>query len=103
MDILAKCFVKKEDCVSREIAGETLIVPVRSHGGDVNAIYTMNELGTMIWGLVDGQTAVEQIVEAICRTYDVAPEKASDDAVAFLHSLEEAGLIGSIGNKRAAT
>jgi len=34
MDILTKCFVKKEDCVSREIAGETLIAPVRSQGAD---------------------------------------------------------------------
>jgi len=96
MDILTECFVKKEDCVSREIAGETLIVPVRSHGRDVNAIYTMNELGTMIWNLVDGQTNVGQMVGAICSTYDVAPEKASEDAVAFLSSLEGADLIGSI-------
>jgi hypothetical protein len=98
MDILDKCFVKKGDCVSREIAGETLIVPVRSHVGDVNAIYTMNELGTMIWGLVDGQTSVGQIIKAICTAYDVPPEKASEDAVAFLYSLKEAGLIGSAGS-----
>jgi len=103
MDLLARCFVKKVDCVSREIAGETLVVPVRSHGGDVNAIYTMNESGTRIWSLIDGQTNVGKIVEAICSTYDVTPEEASEDAVAFLHSLEEAGLIGPVGNKKAAT
>lgn len=97
MDILTKCFVKKEECVSREIAGETLIVPVRSHVGDVNAIYTMNELGTMIWNLVDGQTNVGQIAEAICNSYDVAPEKAIEDITDFIHSLEVAGLVGSIG------
>ena len=96
MDVSTTCFVKKEDCVSREIAGETLIVPVRSHGRDVNAIYTMNELGTMIWNLVDGQSNVGQMVDAICTIYDVAPEKASEDTVAFLHSLEGAGLIGLI-------
>ena len=96
MDILGKCFVKKVDCVSREIAGETIIVPVRSHGGDVNAIYTMNELGTGIWSLIDGQTNIGKIVETICSTYDVAPEKASEDAVAFLLSLEDAGLIGTV-------
>ena len=93
MDILTKCFVKKDDCVSREIAGETLIVPVRSHGRDVNAIYTVNELGSMIWNLVDGQMNVGQIVKAICDTYDISPGKAAEDAVAFLNSLEEAGLI----------
>jgi len=84
MDSLSKCFARKDACVSREIAGETLIVPVRNHGGDVNAIYTVNELGSMIWNLVDGQTNVGQIVKAICDTYDVSPGKAAEDAVAFL-------------------
>jgi hypothetical protein len=93
MDILAKSFGKKGDCVSRVIAGETLIVPVKSRGEDVNAIYTMNELGTMIWNLVDGQTRVGRIVEAICSAYDVAPGKATEDIADFLHSLEAAGLI----------
>ena len=94
MDDLTKCVAKKDACVSREIAGETLIVPVRNHGRDVNAIYTVNELGSMIWKLVDGQTNIAQIVEAICHDYDVSPGKAAEDVVAFLNSLEEAGLIG---------
>jgi len=96
MDILTKCFVKKADCVSREIAGETLIVPVRNHGGDVNAIYTINELGTMIWQSIDGRTRVGQIVESIFRAYDVTPEEAAKDTADFLHSLEMAGLISPI-------
>jgi len=103
MDFLARCFVKKVDCVSREIAGETLVVPVRSYGGNVNAIYTMNELGTKIWSLIDGQTNAGKIVEAICSAYDVTPEEASEDAAVFLSSLEDAGLIGSVGNKGPAT
>jgi len=93
MDILSKCFVKKEDCVSREIAGETLLVPVRSHVGDVNAIYTLNELGTMIWQFIDGRNNVGQIVESISRAYDVTPGEAVKDTADFLASLEEAGLI----------
>lgn len=96
MDILTKCFVKKGDCVTREIAGETLVVPVRNHGGDVNAIYTVNELGTMIWQSIDGRTRVGQIVESISRAYDVTPEEAAKDTADFLHSLEMAGLIGPI-------
>lgn len=93
MDILTRCFAKKEDCVSREIAGETLIVPVRSHGGDVNAIYTVNELGTVIWQFIDGRTSVGRIVESISRAYNVTPEEAAKDTADFLHSLEMAGLI----------
>ena len=96
MDILTKCFVKKGDFVTREIAGETLVVPVRNHGGDVNAIYTVNELGAMIWQFIDGRTRVGQIVESISRAYDVTPEEAAKDTSDFLHSLEMAGLIAPI-------
>ena len=96
MDILNGRFVKKEDCVSREIVGETIIVPVRSHAGGVNAIYTMNESATMIWNLIDGQTNVGQIAEALCKTYDVAPEKATEDITDFIHSLEMSDLIHPI-------
>lgn len=97
MDILTNCFVKKDDSVTRQIAGETIIVPVRSHVGDVNTIFTMNELGAMIWKLIDAQTAVSQIVAAVSSEYDVTPEQATADIIDFLESLEAAGLIGTTG------
>ena len=97
MDILTNCFVKKDDSVTRQIAGETIIVPVRSHVGDVNTIFTMNELGAMIWKLIDGQTTVSQIVAAICSEYDVTLDQATADIIDFLESLEAAGLIGTTG------
>jgi hypothetical protein len=56
MDILDKGFFKAADFVTRDIAGETIIVPVRDGVGDLNSIYTLNELGTRVWQLVDGQT-----------------------------------------------
>ena len=93
MNVLLNCFVRKNTFVTREVAGETIIVPVRSHASDLDSIYTLNELGTMIWKLIDGKTRVGQIVEAICEAYDVAPEKATEDVGDFLSSLGAAGLI----------
>jgi hypothetical protein len=90
---LKKRFVKQGNWVTREIAGETIIVPVRSHVGDLDAIYTLNELATQIWQLLDGRTNVDQIVEAVCRQYDISPEEARKDTIDFLQSLEAADLI----------
>ena len=97
MDMLTNRFVKKDDSVTRQIAGETIIVPVRSHVGDVNSIFTMNELGAMIWKLIDGQTPVSQIVAAVRSEYDVTLEQATADITDFLKSLEAEGLIGTSG------
>lgn len=96
MNMLTRCYAKDIHLVTRCIAGETIIVPVRSNVGDLNSIYTLNEAGTMIWELIDGKNSAVQIIEAISRDYEVGPEEASKDIVFFLESLEEAGLIAPL-------
>jgi len=96
---MTKCFARGNDCVAREIAGETIIVPIRNHVGDLDSIYTLNEVGTMIWQLIDGHKSTDEIAEAIHKTYDVKPEEAAKDTVAFLESLAEAGLIEELGQR----
>jgi hypothetical protein len=93
MEALEKCFFKENDCVTREIAGETIIVPIKGCVGDLDSIYTLNEVGTLIWQLIDGQRSIGQIVETVRETYAVEPEEATKDTFDFLGSLENAGLI----------
>jgi len=99
MDISKVYFVKKDDCVAREIAGEMVIVPIRGRAGDLNSIYALNELGTMIWRLIDGQTSISQIREAVCREYEVPPDEAQKDIFALLTDLESVGLIQPLGEE----
>jgi hypothetical protein len=61
--------------------------------GDLNSIYTLNEVGTKIWELIDGKNNVSEIAEAICKTYEVKPEVAEKDTLEFLNTLKEAGLL----------
>jgi len=93
MTVLTHCFTKGSDFVTRRIAGETIIVPIRSGVGDLNSIYTLNEVGTRIWELIDGRTQSSQIVEVIGTEYEVTAEETAKDVAEFLQSLEAAGLI----------
>jgi len=93
MDISEKYFIKERNFVTRRIGGETIIVPVRSNVADLDSVYTLNEVGTLIWELMDGQKRVSQIVEAICHSYEVTFAEAEKDTLDFLTSLETAGLI----------
>jgi len=95
MDISEKYFTKERNFVTRCIGGETIIVPVRTNVADLDSIYTLNEVGTLIWELMDGQKNVKQIVESIWNTYEVTPEEAEKDTLVFLNSLREAGLIAN--------
>jgi hypothetical protein len=93
MSVLDKAFVKDDNLMARNIAGETLIVPIRNSVGDLNSIYTLNDVGARIWQLIDGQTSVKEIVQAITTEYDVRAEDAARDVVELLDSMKEAGLI----------
>jgi hypothetical protein len=93
MNILDKCFVKENDLVTRDVAGERIIVPIKGHVGDLEGVYTLNELGATIWQLITGQTTARELAEAVRNEYDVGAEEAEKDVVDFLRSLEDAGLI----------
>ena len=93
MDILACSYVKETNFVTREIAGETIIVPVRGNVGDLDSIYNLNDIGTMIWQLIDGKKNVGQIVETIYSAYEVTLEQVEKDTIEFLNTLTAAGLI----------
>jgi len=81
--------------VARRIGDQTLIVPVCGSVGDLNAIYTLNELGSRIWELIDGPIPVSQIVDIVGYEYDISAEEAARDIVEFLNVLESKALIRS--------
>lgn len=79
--------------MTRVIAGETLVVPIRGRVGNLDSIYTLNEVGSRIWHLIDGPTQVNQIIQAITHEYDVAEDDAAKDVIELLDSMAAAGLI----------
>ena len=97
MHILDKCFAKEKDLVTRDVAGEEIIVPIKGHVGDLEGVFTLNEVGAIIWRLIDGQTSVRQLMEAVRNEYDVEAAEAEKDVADFLGSLEDVGLISPSG------
>ena len=93
MEISQKCFTKKSDLVTRSITGETIIVPVHGHVGDLDSIYTLTEVGSAVWGLFDGETSVSQIIDTISDDYEVTKAETECDILELIGSMEEAGLI----------
>lgn len=79
--------------VTRRFGTETLLVPVCGGVGDLDSVYTLNELGTTIWDAIAEPVSVSQLVATIADTYDVAPEQARADVDAFLEELTQLGLV----------
>jgi hypothetical protein len=87
--------------VTREIAGETIAVPVRANVADLGAIYTFNEVGGAIWALLDSERDLTQIVESLAEQFDIAPDQAREDVVRFIDTLLEAGLVERLAGETA--
>ena len=86
-------YVREESAVTRRIAGETVIVPVRDDVADLDSIYTLNETGTFLWELLDGRHTVGELVEALVARFEVSPEVAGADVTRLIVSLREEGLL----------
>lgn len=80
-------FRKKGEVVFRNIGGESLLVPIVNNVGDLSSIYTLNETGTRIWGLLDGKRSVREITQLITDEYDVSEDVAIDDVGGFINEL----------------
>jgi hypothetical protein len=73
----------------RDIKGQIVIVlPID------NALIVLNETGSAVWRLLDGQT-IEAVAGSISSKYKVSEDQALQDTIAFLNKMEARGLIES--------
>ncbi|HXX14719.1 MAG TPA: PqqD family protein [Candidatus Eremiobacteraceae bacterium] len=91
-------FVRNHQVVSRKIEGELIIVPVRSGVGDLNSLYTLNPVGSVLWEFMTEGHTVPEMVQRICDEFDVTALQARRDIEAFLASLLEEKLVLSQAN-----
>ena len=85
--------VRSRAVVSRCVAGETLIVPVRGRVGDLASIYSFNETGSLIWKLLETPRTLGEIAAALAQEFDVTRPQAESDATRFVNEMFSVGLV----------
>ena len=91
--IADQVFIRSRTVVSRRVAGETLIVPIRGKVGDLASIYSFNQTGSLIWQLLENPNGLADLISALEREYDVAPDQARRDVTQFLQDTLAVGLV----------
>jgi hypothetical protein len=89
-------YIRSSAVVSRLIAGETLVVPVRGKVGDLASIYSFNDVGTTIWEALAKPTTVNTLTELIEAEYEVSRERARQDVENFLQEMQIAELVMAV-------
>jgi hypothetical protein len=86
-------FVRSQSVVSRRVAGETLIVPVRGKVGDLASIYSFNETGSLIWQSLETPKGLSELISTVENEYAVEQEQAERDVMQFLNDMLSVGLV----------
>lgn len=83
----------KKQLIKREVAGDTVLVPVGKTVYDSNGLFVLNELGAFIWDLLPKVADEAEILRAVLGEYDVAEAEAKQDIAAFLDKLRQMGIV----------
>lgn len=83
----------QKELVKREIAGDTILVPVGQSVYESNGLFVLNELGSFLWDLLPGAEDEEALLQAVLAEYEVTREVARADIREFLDNLRKLGII----------
>jgi hypothetical protein len=62
-------YIRSETVVSRTIADETIVVPVRGGVGDLDSVYTFNGSGNTIWRLLEQPRSADEIAQLLQKDF----------------------------------
>lgn len=80
--------------VTRDIAGDTVIVPVGETALKYNGMITVTRSGAALWqALEDGCGSRDALIRVLLDRFDVDPETAAADTDDFLAQLRKAELL----------
>lgn len=73
---------------ARTVDGSAVIVLA-----DSGEVTVLNEVGTIVWELIDGRRSVQDLAAAVAAQYQISLDQAEQDVTAFLTTLIEASAL----------
>src|SRR5262245_58683387 len=92
MNLGSGLFQKRGEFVAREIAGETILVPICGNVVDLDSIFSLNETAAFVWGRLEGRSLAE-LAAALATAFEVDQLDAEADVSTFLRQMLAAGII----------
>ena len=86
-------FAKSGNIVTRRVAGETILVPIRGSLAGMQSIYTLNDVAACVWDHLDGENNLGEALEAVLERFDADRVEAERDVMEFVGEVRAAGLI----------
>lgn len=79
--------------ILREIAGESILIPVGERVNTFRGIMSLNGSGVLLWQKLQQDCTEEELISAVLEAYDVDAETAAKDVREFLAQLKQADIL----------
>jgi len=86
-------FRRRGDHVTREVAGETIVVPIRGSLADLQRVFALNPVAACIWERLDGRRDLAAARDAVLERFDAPRQRVEADLLSFVDQALRAGLI----------
>lgn len=83
----------KKELIKRDIAGDTVLVPVGKTVYDSNGLFIQNELGGFLWDLLPEAEDEDYLVAAVLREYEAEEAEVRRDIAEFLEKLRQMNIL----------
>lgn len=87
----------RDAVVTREVVGETLLVPISADLADLSSIFALNDTAAFIWQQLDGERTLAQVRDAMVDTFEVDAAAAWLDVADLIAELCERELVERMG------
>ncbi len=88
-----KRMIRNPNFIFRKIVDEMVLIPIKQNVADLNAIFTLNEMGAFLWEKLENPSKIAELEDAISAEYDADIQTIQRDLEVFLHEMAEIGAV----------
>ena len=79
----------KENFATKQVGEDLVIVPVKDNVAEMNAMFTLNEVGRFVWNNLNEASTRELLSVAIAEEFEVGETTAKTDLEDFLLQIQD--------------
>lgn len=80
---------KNSDIIARVIDDQVILIPIYKASDEINCIYTLNNVGSVLWELINGKRSVADIKKQALKDFDTTAKEVDKELGKFLKELIE--------------
>ena len=91
-----KRYQRHEDFIYRKIVEEMILVPVKQNVAEMEAVFTLNEVGAFLWEQLGQPRSLSELHNAVLNEFEADPASVLEDIEAFLKEAETFGAVKEV-------